>query len=222
MQYAGEVCDSTGGSDWELSDIKILVDTVSCDPSFTTSMSKHLLNNGSLTLNCRQYNTTMFTCGVPQMTLQHVRAFTRLNAAFLTFFKDEADTKKQCNTFYLSPHGQEISVQVQCGEKQFPDNRCDNLSQHWHRLLHAIGVANSPTTINIRRSTYSTNSFVNATDFENIPEAHASGLSTHNAPLVYDIQHIGVDAGDLPKIAFLLCFHEALIEINQDSVSIAI
>ena len=156
------------------------------------------------------------------MTLQHVRAFTRMNSAFLTFYKSDLETKKQCNTFYLSPNGQDISVQVQCGEKQFPDNRCDNLRQHFHRLLHAIGVANSPTTINITRLPYHTDSFIQATDFEAVPEVHASGMSTHNAPLVYDIQNIGSSSSDLPTIAFLMCFHEALIEINQDGVTLAI
>ena len=156
------------------------------------------------------------------MTLQHVRAFTRLNAAFLTFFKSDENAKKQCNTFYLSPNGQEISVQVQCGERQYPDNRCDNLRQHYHRLLHAIGVANTPATINLTLLPYATDSFIQATDFESVPEAHASGLSTHNAPLVYDIQNIGTNSSDLPTIAFLTCFHETLIEISQDGVSVAI
>ena len=156
------------------------------------------------------------------MFLHHVRAFTRLNNAFLTFFKSGEKTKKLCNTFHLSPDGQDISVQVQCGEKQFPDNRCDNLSQHWQRLLHPIGMANSPMTINITRSSYGSDNFVNATDVEAIPEAHASRMSTHNAPLVYDIQQIGTNSSDLPSAAYVLCFHECLIEISQDRVSVAI
>ena len=222
VNTGAEVCDSTGSSDFSLSDVKILVDVVNVDPGFTSSMSRHLLNGGSLTLNTKCYNTTQFTCGSSQMTLQHVRAFTRLNAAFLTFYKSDENAKKQCNTFYLSPNGQEISVQVQCGEKQYPDNRCDNLRQHFHRLLHAIGVANTPATINLTLLPYATDSFIQATDFESVPEAHASGLSTHNAPLVYDIQNIGTNSSDLPTICFITCFHETLIEISQDGISVAI
>ena len=153
------------------------------------------------------------------MTLQHVRAFTRLNSFFLSFFKSEADTKKLLNMFYLSTQGQNISVQAQIGEKQIPDNRTDNLSQHWHRLLHTIGVANSATTINITRSPYGSDSFISATDCEAVPEAHASGMSTANAPLVLDIQSIGATSADLPTQTFLCCFHECLIEISADSVS---
>ena len=156
------------------------------------------------------------------MTLQHVRAFTRLNSFFLSFFKSEADTKKLLNMFYLSTQGQNISVQAQIGEKQIPDNRTDNLSQHWHRLLHTIGVANSATTINITRSPYGSDSFISATDCEAVPEAHASGMSTHNSPVVLDIQSIGATSADLPTQAFLCCFHESLIEISQDGVSLAI
>ena len=133
----------------------------------------------------------MYSVGAPTMTLQHVRAFTCLNSFFLTFFKGEAATKKVCNTFHLSALGQNISIQAQCGEKQMPDNRVDNLAQHWHRLLHTIGVANSPTCININRIAYGSDSFISATDCEAVPEAHASGMSTHNAPLVLDIQTSG-------------------------------
>ena len=216
------MCDSTGSLDWSLSDAKLLVDVVNCDPGFTTSLSKHLLNNGSLTLNTKCYNTTLYSVAGPTMTLQHVRAFTRLNSFFLSFFKADANTKKLCNTFYLSTQGQNISVQAQIGEKQIPDNRTDNLSQHWHRLLHTIGVANSATTINITRSPYGSDSFISATDCEAVPEAHASGLSTHNAALTLDIQGIGATSADLPTSAYLLCFHECMIEISQDGVSVAI
>ena len=156
------------------------------------------------------------------MTLQHVRAFTRLNSFFLTFFKSEGNTAKLRNTFYLLTQGQNISVQAQIGERQLPDNRTDNLSQHWHRLLHAIGVANIATTINITRSPYGSDSFISATDCEAIPEAHASGMSTHNASLVLDIQSVGATSADLPTSAYLLCFHERMIEISQYGVSVAI
>ena len=219
---AAEVCDSTGSVDWQLGDAKLLVDVVNCDPGFLTSMSKHLLSGGSLTLSTKCYNTVLYSVGGPTMTLQHVRAFTRLNSFFLTFFKSEGNTSKLCNTFYLSPQGQNISVQAQIGERQIPDNRTDNLSQHFHRMLHTVGVANSATTINITRGPYSSDSFISATDCEAVPEAHASGMSTHNAPLVLDIQHIGATSTDLPTSAYLLCFHECLIEISQEGVSVAI
>ena len=218
-----ECVDSSGSSDWTLSDAKILLDVVNVDPGFLTSLSKFLLNNGTLTLNTKNYATTMFSVNSPSMTLQHVRSFTRLNSFFLTFFKSETNTQKQLNTFYLSPQGQNISVQAQIGEKQLPDNRVDNLSQHYHRLLHTIGVANSASTINITRGPYASDSFISGTDCEAVPgEAHGSGLSTMNAPLVLDIQNLGTSSSDLPTSAFLLCFHETLIQVSQDGVQVAI
>ena len=103
-----------------------------------------------------------------------------------------------------------------------PDNRVDILAQHCHRLLHTIGVANSASTINITRAGFGSNSFISATDFEAVPEMHGTGLSTHNAPLTFDIQQIGASASDLPSSAYLLCFHETMISIGQDGVSSAI
>ena len=222
VNTGAEVCDSTGSTTWNLSDAKLLVDVVNCDSSFVTSMSKHLLGGGTLTLAPKLYSTTMFSCSSPSMTLQHVRAYTRLNSAFVTFFKSDANTKKQCNTFYLSPQGQNISIQCQIGEKQTPDNRTDNLAQHYYRLLSAVGLAHSTSTWTITRAGYHTDSFISASDFEAVPEAHGSGISTHNAPMVFDIQNIGATNADLPVTCFILAFHESLIEISQDSVSVAI
>ena len=164
----------------------------------------------------------MFSCSSPSMTLQHVRAYTRLNSAFVTFFKSEANTKKLCNTFYLSPNGQNISIQCQVAEKQTPDNRCDNLAHHYYKLLSAVGLAHSTSTWNITRAGFSTDSFISATDFEAVPEAHGSGISTHNAPCVFDIQSIGSTSADLPTTCFVLAFHESLVEISQEGVSVAI
>ena len=164
----------------------------------------------------------MFSCSSPTLTLQHVRAYTRLNSAFVTFFKSDANTKKLCNTFYLSPNGQNISVQCQIGERQTPDNRTDNLAQHYYRLLSAVGLAHNTSTWNITRAGFGNDSFISASDFEAVPEAHGSGISTHNAPLILDIQNIGSANADLPTTCFILAFHETLIEISQDGVSVAI
>ena len=149
-----EVCDGAWSTDWEVSDVKLLVDVVSVDPSLLTSMSRHMLSSGSLTLNMKCYNTVMYAVNSPSMQLLHTRAFTRLNAFFLSFYRSVAaseDTKKVCNHFYLSPSGKDLSLQSQLGEKSMPDHRIDNLGQFWHRFLHCVGLANSSSTCNITR-----------------------------------------------------------------------
>ena len=225
VNTAAEVCDTSGNNsdEWELTDVKLLVDVVSVDPGMLTSMSKFLLNGGSLTLNPKCYSSVMYSVNAESMQLVHARAYTRLNSAFLTFAKVDEPTKKQCNRFYLAPTGQDLSMQTQVGERIIPDHRCDNLSQHYHRLIHCMGVASSPTTINLTMAAYKTDSWVGAVDFEAVPgQAHGSGMSTHNSQLTMDLRGLGTGGTDLPSLAYLCCWFETLIEISQDGVSVAL
>jgi hypothetical protein len=157
------------------------------------------------------------------LQLVHARAYTRANSAFVTFFKSEENAKKLCNAFYLSTSGQDISQQVQVGAKLWPDHRCDNLSQHFHRLLHCIGLANSMASPNISLGSFSSDSFVLATDFESVPgQAHGSGASTHNSQMTFDIRGLSDAPADLPVTAYVTIMHEAIITIEQDGVTLAI
>ena len=220
---AAEVCDSTGSLDWTLSDVKLLVDVVQVDAALLSSISKHLLNGGALTLNPQCYSTTLYAVNSPTLQLVHARAYTRANSVFVTFFKSEANTKKLCNMFYLSANGQDLSQQVQVGAKLWPDHRCDNLSQFFHRMLHAIGLANSMSSPNITLGPFGSDSFIAVTDLESVPgQAHGSGCSTHNSQMTVDLRDIGSGASDLPTQAYVCIFHESLITIEADGVTLAI
>jgi hypothetical protein len=158
------------------------------------------------------------------MQLISARAFTRMNQTFLTFDRaaSHTNTKKQLNHFYLSAHGQNLSLRSQVGDVATPDMPCDNMSQFWHRLLHCVGLKNSPShTPCISYDTYRSDAFIAGTDYESVPEAHGSGISTHGATLVQDIRNIGTDANDLPTMAFLTTVSENLIQISQDGVVLA-
>jgi hypothetical protein len=197
---------------------------VNCDPAFTTSLSKFLLGGNSLTLSTKTYSTVQYTAATPHMQLISARAYTRMNQTFLTFDRNGAhtNTKKQINNFYLSPQGQNLSLRSQVGDVATPDMPCDNMAQFFHRLLHTVGLKNSPShTLCITHDVYRSDSFVAGTDFESVPEAHGSGISTHGASLVLDIRNLGTDANDLPTMAFLTTVSENLIQISQDGVTLA-
>ena len=166
----------------------------------------------------------MFSVGTsPDAQIVHARAYTRLNSAFISFWKTgglggtNPGANKAVNTFYVdATHG--LSLQTLCGEKVYPDHRCDDYNQFWMRLLMAIGIRNPGTSINILRPQYLSTAFLAAVDFEAIPgQASHSGLSTHNAQLTFDIKNIS-DA----DIVYVTCFHDSLISIEQDGCSVAI
>ena len=219
-----EVVDSGGSSSWDLSDVRFLCDFLHCDPSFITSLSRHILSGNSLTLSFKTYSCIQYTCASQSMQLVSARAFTRLNQAFLTFDRQGSHTatKKQLNNFYLSANGQNISLRSQVGDVSLPDHEVKTMAQHWFRLLHCIGVKNSAThSVTIAHDTYRSDAYISGTDFEAAPESHGSGMSTHNAPLVMDIRDLGTDANDLPTLAFLTQYAEALVQISQDGVVLA-
>ena len=176
------------------------------------------------TCSTKTYNTTQYTCASPNMQLISARSHTRMNQTFLTFDRaaSHTNTKKQLNHFYLSPNGQNLSLRSQVGDVATPDMPCDNMSQFWHRLLHCVGLKNSPShTPCISYDTYRSDAWIGATDWETVPEAAGSGVSTHNANLVLDIRNIGTDANDLPQSAYLLTQHECYISISGSGVEIA-
>ena len=75
----------------------------------------------------------------------------------------------------------------------------------------------------ITHGPFSTDSFIAATDLEAVPgQAHGSGYSTHQSQMTIVLRDIGESATDLPTQAFVVVFHEALITIEQDGVTLAI
>ena len=75
----------------------------------------------------------------------------------------------------------------------------------------------------ITHGPFSTDSFIAATDLEAVPgQAHGSGYSTHNSQMTIDLRDIGAASADLPTQAYVTIFHEALITVEQDGVTLAI
>ena len=225
VNTAAEVCDPGAGksTSWSLSDVRLLCDTVSVDPSMLTSISRTLLSETELTILFKSYSTTVYSINTPSAQLVNAHAFTRLDQALLTFFKSEGATAKECNTFCLSPQGQDLSVQLQIGERLWPDNRCDNLAQHWHRLLQGLGFGSSNSTSTITKAKYASDSFVSPSDVECVPgQAGHSGTSTHNSQMVFDLRDMGANSADLPAKAYVTMWYNAIMTTGQDRLSVAI
>ena len=79
------------------------------------------------------------------------------------------------------------------------------------------------STINITKAKYATDSFVSLSDVECVPgQAGHSGTSTRNSQMVFDLRDMGVNNSDLPTKAYATCWHNAIMTIGQDGVSVAI
>ncbi len=234
---AASVCDTdtsgspavAGSGSFRLDDVRLLCDVVSVQGEFLSSMSKHLLGGGALTMSFKQYQTTLYSINNVSAQLVHGRALSRLNSFFVTFSRPlsgthaETTDSKEINTFYLSPNGQGITLRCMAGEKSFPDNAISNLSEFWHRLLGTVGVLHSGShCVSITKSSYASDQWVCGIDTEKVPgQSHGSGLNTHSAQLSLDLRNLGSTSADWPSNCFLTTWSEAMLEITADGVSVA-
>jgi hypothetical protein len=221
-----ECCDTSSGmsSSWELTDLRCYAEVCSVDNAMLTSLSKALLNGTELQIPFKSYQTTLYSINAPTAQLVNARALTRVDQILLSFHRKLAETAtlKELNYFYLSAHGQDISLQASIGERNFPDHKASNLSEHWYRLLNGLGVNSSNATLNISRPAYRSNSFVQCIDLEAVPgQAHGSGMSTHGAQMTFALEHLGTNSGDLPDRCYVTTWYNAILSIGQDGCTLA-
>ena len=101
---------------------------------------------------------------------------------------------KQCNKFFIPP-APALKMRTQLGERRFPDSLdIDSLSEFYHRLVHAIGAANSMAhSPCLDSDSYSQDGFIAAQDFDSVPgQASHSGVNTFSSHLSVSLEGIGV------------------------------
>ena len=213
-------------ADFTLTDCRLLVDAVDVDPGFSTALSKFLLGGGSLQLPLKQYSSVFYSVTGPSQQVVNARSYTRANSVFITFDDTTrhvlADGKRTCNFFPLLAPNEGVQLQCQIGVRVWPDRKQEGLSEQYHRLLNCIGIAGAGSSCNILKSSYKDDSWIGAFDLESVPnQAHASGQSTHNAPMVIDISGLAAAQADRPTGIWVTTWHESLITIEQDGVTYA-
>ena len=156
---------------------------------------------------------------------------------YLTFMDSggATHTSKACNRFFL-PAAQELKMRVQVGEQRFPDS-LDNdcVSLFYHRLLHAIGAANSASHApcltsesfgGIKADTgvaQPATGFIACQDFEMTPgQAHHTGLNTFSSPLAVSLEGIGGETHGGVTACYLTTFHDVVMEVSQTGVAISV
>ena len=202
-----------------------MFDCIQVDGAFLSSLGAHLASGGSLQMAWKSYQTTFYSILAAAAQITHSRANSRLNTLFLTFWDTDSATSKTCNRFFI-PQGQALKMRTQVGERRFPDSLdIDSLSEFYHRLVHAIGAANSMAHSPCLTSTsYSHHGFIAAQDFESVPgQASHSGINTFSSQLSVNLEGIG-GAGGAGGVtaAFLTTYHDVMLEITAAGVTVAV
>ena len=180
--------------------------------------------------------------GNSEMSISLVRAFSRLNALFITFQgSSDASTppgNKHTTTSFLCPSAfivggvvngvqthSEATLQheVQLGSLKFPESPCTSLPESFSLLRQATSVYDeSIRTLNISPQTYAGNSFVLGVPMQTVPGAAFSGLSTRSGDLIsVRCKNMATDntinaAGPV----YVTLISEQIVEIREGSVSV--
>ena len=167
------------GTDWNVSNLVVHIDSLSMDASFLSSLSAHILAGHALQMQFPSLHTTYnsILSGDSQITLS--RAASRLNKVLLTFGADDDPDgyHKAQNTLYLPPT-QDLKARLVIGEKRYPATEdMTGLSLFYHRMRKmAEGTM-------VTREQFANNSFVAGFNLEAAEQVQHSGVSTNNAPL---------------------------------------
>ena len=230
VDTAAEVCNTTAGSgigstSWSVSGLSAMMDVIQVDSAFLSSLGAHLAEGGSLQMSWKSYQTTYYSILAAAAQIIHSRANSRLNSLFLTFMNGVGEhTTKTCNHFHL-PTNQTLKMRCQVGEQRFPDS-LDNdcLPMFYHRLLHAIGAANSMAHAPcLTSATYASDGFIAAQDFEMVPgQASHSGVNTFSSQLTINLEGIGTVGAGGVTAAFVTTHHDVMLEITAAGVTVAV
>ena len=167
------------GTDWNVSNLVVHIDSLSMDASFLSSLSSHILAGHALQMQFPSLHTTYnsILSGDSQITLS--RASSRLNQVLLTFGTDDSADGyfKAQNNLYI-PTTQDLKARLVIGEKRYPATEdLTGLSLFYHRMRKiAEGTM-------ITREQFASNSFVACFNLEAASQVQHTGVSTNNAPL---------------------------------------
>ena len=83
---------------WDITDVKILADTVMLDSSLQNSYTSHLLEGKSLPSNYTTFvSQSHIMTQTPTYAINIVRSFTRLKSLFINFYADPSPVAAQTN-----------------------------------------------------------------------------------------------------------------------------
>jgi len=212
-----DCCNTTSpyGSDWNVSNLVVHIDSLSMEASFLSSLSAHILGGHALQMQFPSLHTAYNSVlsGDSQITLS--RAASRLNKVLLTFGADDGDYYKAQNTLYL-PASQTMKARLVIGEKRYPATEdLTGLGLFYHRLrMMAEGT-------NITRESFANNSFVASFNLEAAEQVQHTGVSTNNAPLnifIAGLYGASEPAASKAKALYTTTISDELLELTNRGV----
>ncbi len=218
---------------WQIQNACIKCDIVTLDSSLNDSFIKHLLSGKSLPMKYSTFISQQSAVVGKSFSVQVIRAVTKLQKAFITFYRDVGANRtpfdkssiyfhhpmrEAANVIYSPNH--ELQISLQLGSKLYPEYPTNNLSECFYRLKEAMNLPDwHQHSIAIKFKDYAKNKFIFATDFQKIADAAWSGVNTKSGQVlmvnVKAMNEAGITANDIATTMYTLLQAEQILEIRD-------
>ena len=174
---------------WQIQNACVKCDIVTLDNALNNSFIEHLMSGKSLPLKYQTYISQQSAIVGKNFSVQVIRAVTKLQKAFITFYVDDATEVFQKPTIYfhhpmretaaIYTPNRELQINLQLGSKLYPEYPTNNLSECYYRLKEAMNLPDyHQHAISIKFKDYIRNKFIYCTDFQKVADASWSGVNT--------------------------------------------
>ena len=241
---SGDAVVAGSSTTYENQELSLRCAIAKLDSALESSFASMLMQNRALTLRLNSFSTqqAILQPGASEMSISLTRAFSRLNALFISFTgSDAADTPaahKMVTTSFLNPsafsvggvvngvqtHDESLlSIECQIGSLKFPETAISSLPEAFSLLRQAVGVYDqSVATLNISPQSYAALGFVAGIPLQNVPSAAFSGLNTRSGDLL-SIRAKGMSTNNTINGAgrcYVCLLNESILEIREGSTTL--
>ena len=216
---------------WQIQNACVKCDILTLDNALNNSFIEHLMAGKSLPLKYQTYISQQSAIVGKNFSVQVIRAVTKLQKAFITFFRENAAVPFEKPTIYFhhpmseniaaiyNPR-KELQINLQLGSKLYPEYPTNNMSECYYRLKEALNLPDyHQHAISIKFKDYSKNKFIYCTDFQKVADASWSGVNTKAGQvLMVNVKAMdpdGIGAANIATTMYTLLQAEQILEIRD-------
>ena len=230
---------TNNSTDWNLSELKIHVDSVTLTSEITNDFADLLLSGRSVLVPYQQNSCSVQylagTTGDVQITL--AKQFSRLASVFVSLAQEDktdaaerttagANGKLQNNFYLADDQAENVESYIQVNNKRFPAFNTQGTKQHFQRLLRGLGTFGSMAHAScISEAGYGRSSatplpsrqFVTCHDLETMPSTESSGMLVAGGGTVQIAMKNTGGAGKNATRVFIVTHSDSVLELKDQS-----
>lgn len=215
---------------WQIQNCCIKCDICTLDSTLDNEYTNFLLQGRALPIQYSTYISQQSSVTGKSFAVQVVRAVSRLQRAFITFYADAANAlpfRKPSITFHhpmsesarYTP-SKEIQLYLQLGSKLYPEYPAQSIAESFYRLKEALNLPDyHQHSISIKMKNYINNKFVFCTSFEKIPDAEWSGVNTKAGQILMvnckAMNEAGITSNNIATTMYTLLEAQQILEIRD-------